>query len=225
MSDDPIPKRRINAWMIVVGGLTVVVAIMGYGLFEMNAKLDALTGENDDGTRGPVVHIAQSPNMSIDPDAPMMHDVPLDTHSWDPFQEMEAMQRRIDTMFNDAFGRLNTRTGFNDVLQGFTHSPRLDLTDEGDRYVARLDIPGSNDAEINVSIEGQTLTVEGETTQRDAQQNPSGQVLRNERIEGKFRRQVTLPDPVDPSKEIKTEYKDGVYTATVYKLHPDKSDS
>jgi len=95
---------------------------------------------------------------------------------------------------------------------------RMDMVDEGDHYVVRLDIPGAEESEINVSLDDQTLTVET-AGKLDSEEKQDDQVIRRERRMGRFRRQVTLPEPVDV-ETMKTEYEDGVLAVTVEKGPP-----
>ena len=91
----------------------------------------------------------------------------------------------------------------------------MDLVDEGDRYVVRLDVPGAENSKIDVSLEDQTLSVEAVSKFED-EQKEKDQVLRKERRMGRFHRQISLPEPVD-SGSMETNYKDGVLTVTIKK--------
>ena len=73
-----------------------------------------------------------------------------------------------------------------------------------------MNIPGSDKAEIQVDVEGDTLTVKVKT-QTGQKKKDSDSYLRMERRMGSFQRTITLPGPVD-SGAMETEYEDGVLT-------------
>ncbi len=212
-------------WILLVGVLLVVVATMAYSMYQMNAKLETIVAGASPSSSEMAANQPSDAPTSLDFGSPsILPDEPFDVDSWSPFREMEAMQRRVESLFNESFGRFNQSGRFGDAFTDIVASPRLDLTDEGDKFVARLDIPGAEDSRIDVTIEGQILTVEATSSEKAAKQDPAGQVLQEERHVGTFRRQVKLPEPVK-TDNFDTEYKDGVLTVTVFKAERNDSDS
>lgn len=212
-------KPRLQTWALVA--LVIVVAVLGAMLFQTNEKLAALAGEKEapsftvvDKDTEPNALAPANPQVSqADPFS--LFSTPFDPNTWDPFQEMDEMQRHIDAMFNNAFGRFGMTPQTSGLLNGAGFTPRMDLVDRGDRYVVRLDVPGAEESQLNVNLEDQTLTVEA-VTKQEVQQKNQDQVLRQERRMGRFTRQIALPGPVDTGS-MKTDYKDGVLTVTIDK--------
>ena len=67
---------------------------------------------------------------------------------WNPFSEMEEMEKRF---FNN----------------NFFSSPSLaesktDITDEGDHYTLKADLPGFKKEDIHLNLDGDTLTIQAE---------------------------------------------------------------
>ena len=61
-----------------------------------------------------------------------------------------------------------------------------------------IDLPGVEWSEVNVQLENQVLTIESETRhERGESDKNGGKILRRERHEGHFRRQLILDAPVD----------------------------
>ena len=81
--------------------------------------------------------------------------------------------------------------------------------------MVRFEVPGAEESEINVSLEDQTLTVEA-SSKVEKKQKKDDHAICSERRMGRFRRQITLPKPVDAAS-MKTNYEDGVLTVTVKK--------
>jgi len=201
--------------------LIFVVAVLAYMVYLTNRQMETLLGNNQRPTisaRSNEEDAARTESSVPDPgrqDPRKLFSRPFDPNNWDPFSEMNEMHRRIDAMFNDAFGRFGRAPRFDDMLQGSAFTPRMDLVDKGDNYVVRLDIPGAENSEIDVSLEDQTLTVEA-ASKFDAYQKEKDRVIQRERRMGRFRRQITLPEPVDPAS-LKTNYDNGVLTITIRK--------
>lgn len=126
-----------------------------------------------------------------------------------PFNDLNRIRNEIDRLFQYPFSALTQGASF---FEGWT--PALDIYEDKDKYVAKAEMPGMKKEDIDVSLEGNTLTVSGERKQEE--EKKEGDTYRAERFFGRFQRSVTLPAAVDPNK-IEATYKDGVLTVTVPK--------
>jgi len=140
---------------------------------------------------------------------------PFDKDNWDPFQEMQRVQERMDKLFNESLGRFHQSPRFSGLADDFTFSPDLDLRDDGNAYVVRMDLPGADKPEVNVEVEGTTLKVTGKRDETIKEED-KGKVLRNERREGAFERSIQLPGEVK-AEEVVAKYENGVLTITLPK--------
>jgi HSP20 family protein len=93
--------------------------------------------------------------------------------------------------------------------------PKLDLSETKDAYVAKLEVPGVEPKEINVSIRDGLLVMTGEKTREEEEKNEK--FYRAERAWGAFTRTVPLPGPVDTEKTT-AAFKDGVLTVMLPKM-------
>ncbi|OLT40229.1 heat-shock protein Hsp20 [Serinicoccus sp. CNJ-927] len=85
----------------------------------------------------------------------------------------------------------------------------MDLYRTGERYVARVDLPGVDPSSIDIDVEDRTLTLRAERSEeRDVEQ-----WLSHERPAGTFARQLTLGYGVALDR-IEADYSDGVLTLT-----------
>ena len=139
---------------------------------------------------------------------------PRSNQNWDPFDEIRRMQQDMDRIFNDAFGRFNNSSALNNLFGSGHMTPRVDISEKDDHYLVVLDLPGVDDADISVNLEGQALTIEAK--QNIQKQNNGGQMLYQERRRGMFSRTLTLPKPVKQGG-MKTEVKDGVLEVIILK--------
>jgi len=133
---------------------------------------------------------------------------------WDPFKEMERIQREINRMFKNSFGRGRLFTGGGWLNQGL-FDPDLDIKEDAKRYIITMDIPGMEKGQIDVEVKGRQLIVSGERANENTEEQ-AGRYFRKERRFGQFMRSITLPEDADTTS-IKAEYKKGVLTITVAK--------
>jgi HSP20 family protein len=98
-------------------------------------------------------------------------------------------------------------------------TPSIDVIDQKNNLKVLAEIPGLSKDDIQVSVDGDVLTVKGEKKQvNDTEENG---VVRSERIYGHFYRALTLPKTVD-SSNIKAAYNNGVLELTLPKIEAAK---
>ncbi|MGI9287385.1 MAG: Hsp20/alpha crystallin family protein [Pseudomonadales bacterium] len=118
--------------------------------------------------------------------------------------------RRTNPLFED-FDRMLSVVN-SEAAQSYQWTPSADIVRNGDEFLLELDVPGIKPEAINLSVEDNTLTVEGER----ASEREQGDVLRSERLTGKFKRSFTLSDAIDQDA-IKAEFNNGVLSVTLRK--------
>ena len=138
----------------------------------------------------------------------------LDPGTWDPLKEFRGMRQQMDHMFDDSFGRFRQDPDFQLIWGGATFSPSVDLEEQNDRYIVRMDIPGAEKPDISVKINDRELTVSGVIEESLEEQGANH--LRKERHSGKFERMLTLPGSVKTDK-MEAEYTNGVLVITLPK--------
>ena len=84
----------------------------------------------------------------------------------------------------------------------------LDLSETKDAVVVEAEMPGMNSKDIDISLNGDLLTIRGEKKQERKTKN--GDCYCSERIYGQFSRSVRLPANVKHDSKIKASYKDGI---------------
>lgn len=116
--------------------------------------------------------------------------------TFDPFREMDRLASQL-------MGA--TATG--------ARTPRwmpMDLYRSGDHFVMNVDLPGVDPGSIDLSVDGNTLTIRAERTLRPE----DAQWLAQERPAGTFLRQLNLGDGLDIDK-IHATYENGVLSLTI----------
>ena len=92
--------------------------------------------------------------------------------------------------------------------------PPVNLYERGDTYVLTAELPGVDPADINVSLQGSTVTVEGE--RKRPQSGAQGSPHRLERGAGTFKRAFELPVSIDGDGVV-AKHTNGVLMLTLPK--------
>ncbi|MEW6369181.1 MAG: Hsp20/alpha crystallin family protein [Acidobacteriota bacterium] len=129
---------------------------------------------------------------------------------WEPFREMLGLQDRVNRMMQDLW-RWDRPAA--DVQAG-AWSPAVDIYETGSDIVVKAELPEVDKKDIKISIESNTLTLQGE--RRVEKEIKEEDYHRIERSYGSFSRSFTLPVTVDQEK-VQADYKDGVLRITLPK--------
>ncbi len=125
---------------------------------------------------------------------------------WDPFGTMLSMRDMMDRMMRDPFSALTPSSGM--------MAPPMEVTEDANQYQVRLSVPGVKPEDVNIQVEQNVLTVNGELRQPP---NQSGQrTLHQERSYGTFMRSIALPGSIDAAKAA-ANFEHGVLTITLPK--------
>jgi HSP20 family protein len=113
---------------------------------------------------------------------------------------LAGLDTEMDRLFDWALNSVDS--GWNRSLM-----PAMDLMEESSRYVIRADLPGMTKDEVEITYQGGVLTIKGE--RKHESKAESSRSYCRERFEGKFGRNIQLPEKVDASR-ITASMKDGV---------------
>lgn len=94
-------------------------------------------------------------------------------------------------------------------------TPRMDVGETDEAVVFMIELPGTNEADIDVAITRDTLTVRGE---RRGDNCPAMKAWHyRECSYGRFERVTLIPDGIDPD-DVTSRFRDGVLTVRIAKL-------
>jgi HSP20 family protein len=124
------------------------------------------------------------------------------TH-WNPFTEMAGLRKEMDQVFGEFFGQTPFAMAATEAMWG----PLVDVHETKDSFLLMAELPGVKQGDIQVSVEGDTLTLKGERKRET--EVKEDQYHRIERSYGRFERSILLPSVVDPGR-VKAAYRDGV---------------
>jgi HSP20 family protein len=118
-------------------------------------------------------------------------------------RDFSTLQDRINRIFQESVNR----GGSDEALTTSNFAPPVDVYEDEHNITLKIEVPGIDEKDINVSIENNTLTVRGE--RRFEKDEKEENFQRIERMFGSFTRSFTLPNTVDP-EQISAHYEKGV---------------
>lgn len=132
---------------------------------------------------------------------------------WTPFRDLEQMRKEMDRLWDSFFERRPSRgEGVSEWL------PTLDISESKSDYIIKVELPGIDPKEIEISLTNDLLTIKGEKKQEKGEEEA---LLFSERAFGPFNRTVRLSRPVQSDK-INASFKNGLLTITLPKTEEAK---
>ena len=128
--------------------------------------------------------------------------------------DMFSLQREMNRMFDSFFRGVDEPS-----LLNSTWIPAVDVAEENDVYVVKVELPGVNKDDVKITLESNILTIRGEKKVENEVKEKN--YHRTERSYGAFQRSFTLPTSVK-SDEIDAVYKDGILTVALPKAEEAK---
>ncbi|MEN9226789.1 MAG: Hsp20/alpha crystallin family protein [Thermostichus sp. HHBFW_bins_43] len=130
---------------------------------------------------------------------------------WDPFREIDEIQREMNRMFDRLAPRSTNGDG------GFAFLPAVEMHDDPEAITLKLELPGLNADDLDIQATAEAVSISGE--RRFEKRSEDKGVTRSEFRYGRFQRVIPLPNRIQHD-QVKAEYKDGILT-----LHLPKAES
>lgn len=125
--------------------------------------------------------------------------------------DVAVLQNRLNSIFHD-FARPEGTTTESLATGNFV--PAVDVYEDAQKLVLKLEVPGIRKEDLDLRVEGRTLTVKGERKFENEEKEEN--FTRIERHFGSFVRSFTLPNSVD-AESIEAQSVDGVLTISLGK--------
>jgi HSP20 family protein len=131
---------------------------------------------------------------------------------WEPFRKTRRMHDMIDRIMDESFLDISRHDG---LMSGVVP---VDIYQTDEDVVVKATMPGVKPEDINISITGEMLTVEGELKEEVEIGDEKGVRYHvRERRYGSYYRSLTLPTMVDADK-ASAEFENGILTLTLPKV-------
>jgi len=126
-----------------------------------------------------------------------------------PWTGMDVFKREMDRLFDRFF-----EPRWPELEAVSEWAPKVDVTETKDAIVVKVELPGMEQKDIGVDLEGELLTIKGE---KEHEKEEKGEKFhRMERSWGAFSRTFRLPAPVESGK-VNAAFKNGLLTVTLPK--------
>ena len=132
---------------------------------------------------------------------------------WEPFREFSGLQDRLNQM-NRLFRESHSPEGPEEALMTTAFAPPVDIYEDEHAITLKMEVPGIDEKDIDVRIDGNTLSVRGERKLEKDEKEEN--YRRIERQYGSFTRSFTLPSSVDPT-QVSAHYEQGVLKVNLAK--------
>jgi HSP20 family protein len=120
-----------------------------------------------------------------------------------PWRELQVFEELADGLLRAE------RTGY----------PAVNIKKSEEDAVLTAELPGLDPKEIDISIKGRTVTIQG--SRKPEGTGEKATYLRRERWSGKFQRRIELPFHVEPGK-VAAKYKRGVLSVRLPRAEAEK---
>ena len=134
---------------------------------------------------------------------------------YNPWQEMNSLQRQLNRLFDDALTPDNWEN-----LGNFSKIPAAELTENDDALHLKLEVPGMQAKDIDVQVMADRVAISGE--RKSETKSEENGTTRSEFRYGKFQRVIPLPARIQ-NTNVTAEYKDGILNLTLPKSEEEKN--
>lgn len=124
---------------------------------------------------------------------------------WEPVNEMKRLQAEVNRLFS----------GYGEVQELF---PAVNVWSDTSRTVVKAEVPGVDPKNLDISVQGDLLTLRGE---RSALVPKGGVCHRQERSVGRFQRTLRLPYEIDAG-QVTARTDQGILTVTLPRAESSK---
>jgi len=131
---------------------------------------------------------------------------------YEPWNVVPRLQDEINRLFGNV---IETENGSSGATANWI--PAVDIHEYADRFEIYVDVPGIEPGSVELTLEGEILSLAGERSTSGARANSEEpEARRIERAQGRFYRRFVLPDTAD-SSNVKAAGRNGVLTVTIPK--------
>jgi HSP20 family protein len=132
---------------------------------------------------------------------------------WEPFRALRHRDDVFEELFRDVFRRPALQES--DIAE-----PAVDVAESDAEVIVKMEVPGVDKDQLDLSVSDDRLTVRGETRKESEEKRKN--YYRQEIRYGAFQRSIPLPVEVDPAK-AHAELKNGILKVALPKSKQPKA--
>ena len=132
---------------------------------------------------------------------------------WEPFSEIDNLQKEMNRLFDNLAPRTTDR-----LDSAFV--PAAEMKETPEAIHLKLEVPGMDAKDIDIQVSAEAVSISGE--RKEETKTEARGMTRSEFRYGSFRRVIPLPTRVQ-NTQVKAEYKDGILHLTLPKAEEEKT--
>lgn len=139
---------------------------------------------------------------------------------WEPLRDMMSLRDAMERLIQESFLR-----PAGSILPAMRGAMPLDVIERGDAYEIRASLPGIKPEDVQITVQGDVLTIRGATTserERKGDRDDDENWILRERRSGSFYRSLTLPAPLDADRAT-ARFEQGVLVLEIPKAETAKA--
>ena len=138
---------------------------------------------------------------------------------WEPLRDMMNLRDTMERLIQENFAR-----PAGSILPAMRGAVAMDVIEKGDSFEVRASLPGIKPEDVHIMVQGDRLTIRGETSsddERKGDQKEDNWILRESRS-GSFYRSITLPSQLDADRAT-ARFENGVLVLEIPKAETAKA--
>lgn len=130
---------------------------------------------------------------------------------YNPWQEMNSLQRQLNRLFDDALTP-NNWSEFGNLAK----VPAAELSETDEAFHLKLELPGMEAKDLDIQVMADQVAISGE------RKSEVKEKTRSEFRYGKFQRVISLPARIQ-NTNVTADYKDGILSLTLPKSEEERN--
>jgi HSP20 family protein len=131
-----------------------------------------------------------------------------ESHPYESFlRDMDSLHKEMDRLFEDFWKGSGPSAFMTQPWQYNSLNPHIDETEDEKAFHVKVELPGMDKDDVDVSLSSGVLTIRGEKKREDEEKGKN--FYRKERSFGSFRRSLPIPVDVDEAK-VEAKFDKGI---------------
>lgn len=139
---------------------------------------------------------------------------------FNPFREMESMQRQMNRLFDEMMSYGTPGESSIDRMGGFSINPPAEIQETPEAIKLKMELPGIEPKDLDIKVTAEAVAISGERKSEIKHEDKG--IHRSEFRYGSFQRIIPLPARVQNDR-VQAEFNHGVLCLTLPKAEEEKN--
>ncbi len=133
---------------------------------------------------------------------------------WNPWREIDTLQRQLNRMVEDTLAPMTDLPGLN------SFAPAVEMSETDEDIQIKLELPGLNPDDVNIEVTERAVSISGE--RKSEEMSEENGTTHSEFYYGSFRRVIPLTTKVQ-NTDAKANYQNGILHLTLPKAAEERN--